>query len=598
MNQRSSLLLLLIVLGLGGLVYWQTESEGRGDYDMAEPLFAGVDWSRVHAIRTDNLERSVHVKLERDARGVWFITDPIAYPAEDSVIRNLLEYLQSNWATDVPSAEIEEARKGFDPPRIALTVYEQLESGSELQHRIEIGALDIDGSRMYVRRSADQASGDDAPIWRTVRNLDTLLQRHVDEFRSKSIFRLAIPELIEYRRDGYQVVEDGSVALHLNAEQRGRHWWMSRPQRAQIDPQIIAILLANTASISVDSFSAEDDSDLARFGLDAPSFFVELGDRLGNKQTVHFGQPELHSAWFCKRDDLPYVWRLPDGKAFNLMMPGKELYDSVLMRAFRQDIRTIEFFGREQHMRLTQAQQDRWTVAQRAPDAEQWGQEFQADARQVESILTTLEQTRIDHDQSDELGLELIPDDGLRGVWVQLDEDRQGGRIGDSVVTPAGSAAFAFRRDGESIVSLVPAALEALLHTPARDLHSLYVLNLEENQLSRLTFSHDGKTREFRRTTKSIWQYVDLEAEATELVPYLDKIFFLRAERHLADSDETLLEPVTLDVLARQKEMSVSLVIGKNAAGEVVAEIDGRRSVLRDQDLHALLIKVINSEGE
>jgi len=593
MNPRTSLVLVAIVLVLGALVYRQTQQENADVYTKAEPLLKGVDWSRVSAVRSDNLERSVHIKFERDSRGAWFITDPIAYPADESVLQNLFSYLQSNWATDIAAGEVENALAGFDPPRIALTIYETLESGSEVAHRVEIGALDIDGNRMYVRRAPDQARGNEGAIWRTARNLDTILQRHVDEFRSRRIFTLSIQELIEYRRAGIETTADGSRNLLLEAEHRGRHWTMSQPRRAQIDPQIISILLANTAAIPIEAFSAEDDSELGKFGLEAPAFTVELGDRFGNKQKALFGQARLHGPWFCKRDDLPYVWRLPEGKVFNLMMPADALYDAVFMRAFRQDIRSIELLGAETHARLSQPKQDRWTVAARAADESEWGQEFQADLRQVESILATLEQTRLDYEQSEDLALDDFPETPLRGVWVQLDDDRQGGRIGERYVTPQGSEAFTFRRDGETVIALVPPALEALLDKPARTLHSLLVLNLEENQLSRLTIGHDGVTREFQRTTKSVWQYSDLEAEATELVPFLDKIFFLRAERHLEDATGELSDVVTIDVTARTKEMNVSVAIGLDADGQVVSDVEGRRSLLRDTDLHAKLKNVV-----
>ena len=75
MKKGTTFLLLVGVVLLALLVRWQTmrEKDDLGAIDL--PLFEGVRVERVVALRIDHVERGYQLRLERDARGGWFLTD-------------------------------------------------------------------------------------------------------------------------------------------------------------------------------------------------------------------------------------------------------------------------------------------------------------------------------------------------------------------------------------------------------------------------------------------------------------------------------------------------------------------------------------------
>ena len=94
MRRRTLVALALFVLVLGYLQLRRQEEHASGAVDpLQHPLLVGLAPERVRSVRVDHLTRAVQVKLERDAAGSWFLTDPIAYPAVDSLVRTLLATL-------------------------------------------------------------------------------------------------------------------------------------------------------------------------------------------------------------------------------------------------------------------------------------------------------------------------------------------------------------------------------------------------------------------------------------------------------------------------------------------------------------------------
>ena len=141
MNLRTTLLLLILVLGLAGAVFWQKGREAAGVVDVDVPLFEGLDPAKVRVIRIDNIPRSVNVRLERDRAGVWYLTDPIEYPADQGVMNILFQDIAYGRAMVVPEEEWGETELGFDPPEMVLELDEERPDGIEFpaQNWIDYG---------------------------------------------------------------------------------------------------------------------------------------------------------------------------------------------------------------------------------------------------------------------------------------------------------------------------------------------------------------------------------------------------------------------------------------------------------------------------
>ena len=96
MSKGTLFVLGALVLALGCLWLWKEREIASGGPALEEyPLCPGLALERVRALRIDHLEKGFQIKLERDAAGRWFMTDPVAYPAQVSLVRALLQGLEA-----------------------------------------------------------------------------------------------------------------------------------------------------------------------------------------------------------------------------------------------------------------------------------------------------------------------------------------------------------------------------------------------------------------------------------------------------------------------------------------------------------------------
>lgn len=588
MSRKTTLLMLAVVLALSATVWWQTRREEGGLEVYHEMLFEGVAPARITAIRVDNLYRSLHLTLERDGLQNWKLTDPIEYPADTATAMRLMEHVRSGIGDIVPAEELAFLEPGLDPPQAVMEVIETLNDGREIRTRIEMGTIDLDGDRVFVRR--------DGRIFRTLRTLDTDLQRPLSDYRSKRIFDLRPREVVEVHREGSRVFPDAvdgprARDLGLQLQRRGYGWWMSRPWHVQVQSETVAVFVRNSVSAHVSYFEKDAPTDLSVYGLDPPDIRLSVVGRDGERQTALFGT-RTGSVWYCKREDLPYVWRIEDTTVFKVSMPAEVLFDTQIVRVLRRDVTEIQLVSEEHEIRL-QRDGEAWSVTEREGLEAPWTDPVPADQGVVGVLLSTLETNGIAKYLPDDAVEDHFPDGAQRrGIWIEARGARQGGWVGMEYRSAAGSRAFTFLRDGENVVCLVPAPIEALLDFTLLDLRSDQLLDLKEIELSSMTFRLGDIERRFVRSQASIWKYPDMDAEALELRPVLDKLFFLRAASHVAAAEaEPLLDPV--EVTFEGPGRIFHATIGRTSADRVEAQVLGMRSVLANQDLHAELLAIL-----
>jgi len=598
LNPRTTILLFLLVAVLGGLVWWQTDREAQGEFDIIEPLFEDVELPRIAAIRVDNVERAVHVKLEKSGFSGWILTDPVAYPAESAVVRLLLDSVTNNMGVVLAGEQAAEAAAQFGTPRSLIEVTEALPDGSMLARTIELGPLDIDGQSLLVRK------GD--RYFRTPRNIDNTLQRTANDYRSRSAFQLDLSEVVFIRREGVILTQEGSTDVGLELYREGAGWRMERPWRAKADATVANVFLQGVGSTKISSFMSEGQDSLEKYALHLPELSLTLSMASGVEQTIRVADP---GRIFAKRDDLPYVWEL-DGIARSRMeIPAEAMLATSLATFFRDSVEEVELVDSDRVLRIRQeavklergraptSRGLRWTVAERPRGGDEYGMQVPADGPSVDAILAALESSEVagfalEGSQDDPFA------DGVRRFRVRHAGEQEGGVIGRRYVSPEGSEAYWFRRDGDSISGWVPADfVEALFGHTAASLRTLQLFEVEEAALKHMSLRHAGVEREFHRTQQGVWQVPDLDQEATELRPVLDKLFFLRATEHLPAEGEELRDPVRVAISDRRGNVYVA-DIGLGPEGRVEADVLGARSILAAQDLHAQLTSIVATKHE
>lgn len=585
MNRTTTLLLFLLVVGLSFAVWKQRKIDRDPDQQTREALFQGVVPARITSIFFDNVPRDFMLRLEKDQYGQWLITEPIAYSAHEGQVQLMLETIATNGATRVPDAELELAESSLANPRVAFEVTETLEDGSKKITRVEMGDIDLDGERVFVRVRGK--------IFRTLINFDSMLQLNIDDYRSPRIFTIQPRDIVEVHRDGSRLGVGIPRNLFMRLRRAGLDWRMDRPHTALIDPTFMGFFLAKSTSLSVNKFVEDNPQDLALYGLDNPQVRLEFVDNSGQSQVALFAQAMQGGDMYCKRETLPHVWIIPREYAVTLMQVELELLDHNFMRAFHDDIERIEIGNLGGSIVLTHDAEratQPWGVAEVVNG--EIGGARPASAAIIADLLTKLDALQIARFLPDENTATRFPENApWRGIRVTANGAVQGGTIAENFTSSQGSDALFFRRDGDSIVGLVPREVTEVFGLSYLDLVDPQLLVLEEKDQSSLTISAGDRSRQFRRQRTGEWFYTDINAAATELWPVLDGIFFLKAEEHLADAERELVDIVTVEVEG-VNGTTVGFQLARDDAGVTYALIGGYVSKLADQGLHGRLLEI------
>ncbi|MDG1983305.1 MAG: DUF4340 domain-containing protein [Planctomycetota bacterium] len=592
MNRLTTLLLFVAVLGLGFVAFLQTEREAESipEDGLSEALFPGVDRSRIAAIRLEDIKGSMHMRFERDVSGRWFITDPIAWPAEQNQVLQIEQVILRNRVVAVPAALAEQAARSFEPPEGFIEVEERTEEGAPRLTRVELGAVDLDGARVYVRR--------DGRIFRTLRNFETPFTLGLNEYRSKRIFGLRSEEVVAIERVGGWYDDGEQLNLGLRGYREGPGWRIDAPARALGDPALFTLWTRFLGRLDAERFANDRaEVDLGRFGLDAPWLSVSVTTASGAVQTVQVASKDARV--YCRRGDSTTVFELDPTDAQRLREPVTSFLEASFLRFDRERLQEVLIGRGEQSLRLRPSG-DGWVVAARTPGIGDYSTDLPADRRKVEDVLAQLEGAGVVQYFTDAKAGELFPVGSRdRGIWIRTQDGMiQGGAIGEAVRSPEGTELLPLLRDGDEIIGSLETSFTALLETPFEDLLDRELWTLSNARLRQLRIRRDGRDRSFNRADEFDWQPVDAKVPARELDPVLDHLLFLKADRHVPEGQREPLQDL-VEVRFTSGDGKVSEArFGRTASGEAQVQLGAVRAVLARQALLDDLLAIMDRKPD
>lgn len=289
MNQRKSLLLFVVLLILGGYIYFvevpreQKKAEGK--------KLVVLDKDAVEEITLTYPDRAVTLK-KTDA-GKWRITQPVESDADESTVNNLI--------TAVVDAEV---KRTLDEVPQDLTVYGlnapvlrmklTLKDGKSLP-LVSLGKDTPVGFSVYAQKEGEQK------ILLVPQTLRLGLTKEVKDLRDRTILAFADDEVkkIEIR------AADNEIVLN----KADGNWMLEKPTSAKADDAEVRTFLANLRSIRAQDFLEDPILEPQEFGLAPPQLAVTLtlgGDNtqktilLGNEKSDDKGGKNR----YLKRADL------------------------------------------------------------------------------------------------------------------------------------------------------------------------------------------------------------------------------------------------------------------------------------------------------
>ncbi len=320
MNARTTGALLLVVAGLGALV-WLTGREDGPKGNPQQPVLAGSALSDCVHLRWQLGPGAPVIELRREAQGPFRIVEPIVDLASRARIQALASaYDSAMMAEAFPREQVDDkllGELGLQTPRATFAAT----FGDGRQVELRIGAEGPLGGDTFLLR--------DGVVYRGGLALFTSLQMNLDDLRERQVFQNApatATMVLVQQRGADSVVE----RLRLRRLQRG--WKLEEPfeSRTELGPAetFVSLLLG----LRIDQFQAsvvrfpDRDPDLlidveGAFGAESVRLWRDQGDNLiGDLRSRQisfvsldtqyhqiFGNAvdQLRARWLIPIDDLP-----------------------------------------------------------------------------------------------------------------------------------------------------------------------------------------------------------------------------------------------------------------------------------------------------
>lgn len=579
MHLRTILVLLLSVAVLGGLAWLvQGREELAAETGAERALVPGLEYASIEELRVDNLERGLQMTLRRDDEGGgWDIVDPLVYPADGALLKLLMDALVLNRAEPW---EGELGALALDPPRVVVEVSVRGDAGRP--RRIEVGGVDVDRQHVFVRV--------DGVLLRTLRNLDTTLERDLHEWRDRLLLGISPGSIVELRRHGRLPPVPGAEPEDLTLEAvNDGGWRATRPYQVALAPEGIGPLLTTLAYLRVDGYEDDAPTDLALYGLDPAELTLEVSTVQGERHVVRLSRAPGGGRFLLHLEGSPHVYSLKPESLSWLLAPTDMLVDREIARTVRERVRALCLVADGRETRL-ESRGFSWYLGTGEPGAEIATPRL-ADSDMVSDLLGAIESARV---------LELLPDvewpasGEVHGVYLEVEGERMGGEIGPAYASPLGTEGRLFRRLGDTLVGLVDAELLEVARADPDSLRSLVLHRVSELDLvqAKVEAPFAGVRRTWTRDADGRWRPEGSEGEARDFAALVDRLLTVRATRFAEPgevfADETGTVGVRLlDVTGETRAaFLLSLLAGQaeDPAGarilyqssEVTAEVDGR----------------------
>ena len=257
---RSTLILLVLLAGLGGYIYFIDSEKPVSDVAAKEKAFTGVTLEDIEEleIKSNDGERS----RVRKSDGLWKLVEPVTADADQAEIGGIVSSL--------PDLEIQKVveenpsdlkRYGLDMPRLEVQFRKK---GSKDFQRLTIGDKTPTGNELYAQ----------TPDKKRV----ILLSSFVDGTFNKNTFALRDKTVLQFERDKVTSLELSSKSGDMQLTKSGTEWKIVKPIAARADFGMVEGIVERLHSLKMQSIVAPDGAAKeSNYGLDKPTGTITVG---------------------------------------------------------------------------------------------------------------------------------------------------------------------------------------------------------------------------------------------------------------------------------------------------------------------------------
>jgi len=341
MRFRTTLILLLVLAGLGAYLYWVERPREQKEAE-AKKLFSlkPEDVVEVHLRFQD---REI---LLRKSGETWRLVQPIDAPADEITVKNLLNTI----AECEVKRELEDAADlkqfGLDPPFVTLEV--------KLKDRtlpaVAVGKNTPVGFSAYLQRL------DDKKVRLTTSAFRAGLDKQVKDVRDKAILNFADDDVQRFS----VVRADGTITV----TRKDGQWTIEQPGSYPADTPTVRSFLSTLRTMRAIDFPNDQPTDLSPYGLDNPRLRVVLflgKDQAEKHVLIGKENPEKNTEIYVQTSGLPTIYTVSDWVWRDLNKSVGDFRDKTVLAYDQEQVQAVEVVREDgQQYRLVRQDKDQW----------------------------------------------------------------------------------------------------------------------------------------------------------------------------------------------------------------------------------------------
>ncbi len=279
MKFKSTWIFAALALALGAYIYLVEIKKAQNDEATKEAneRIINAESDKVKAVELVNPKGKI--KLEKDDKGAWQITEPVHDLADDYGVSSLLTSATTEKYDEVV-AEGDADLKPFELDKPKMSMALTLKDGSV--KKVSFGSEGAIRGKIYLQRDAEKKVlyGNSA--------LKNQVDKSLKDLRDKKIFRKTSSDISQISLKYHK--KDGDFKIVL--DKKKSEWFMAGSDSEKSDSETVQGLLTAIENLRANDFASEksdDASEMKQFGLSDPEIIIQLaGEGAKSLETLKF----------------------------------------------------------------------------------------------------------------------------------------------------------------------------------------------------------------------------------------------------------------------------------------------------------------------
>lgn len=322
MRFRNTLLLLVVLIGLGAYVYYVERPEAVKEATKEKLVdFQPDEVTEVVLTYPDH-----EVTLSK-VDGAWRITKPIEAEADDVAVKGIVTTLSTAEVKKGLEGEVKDlGAYGLEKPNTVVA----MKAGGKALPVVKIGEAAPIGGSAYAMR------GDDKKVLLTTSVVRSGVEKTLKDLRNKTI--------LKFSDDGVRRIEVKGEGKELVLEKNGAAWKIVSPAAHDADVATVRSYLSTLRALRATDFP-DEKADPSTYGLVEPhlSVILTLGEGGAQQtQTLLVGGANEKKEVFVKTASSPVVYTVGDWVSRDLDKPAEDFRDKTVLAFDKDKAKSLE----------------------------------------------------------------------------------------------------------------------------------------------------------------------------------------------------------------------------------------------------------------